>query len=286
MIIVVRLLGLLSVVLFQSSSYAQPVYQVQGQLKGDYKKMTAQGMAIWGDKAYLLNNPGWCRIYDFGRGMVICSFPLASLDENNHANNASFGFEKVGGSNMPGLYVSEYRKPYRCFVEKVEEGKSSLIQTITSDCRGDNAVNQDWVVDRKSRKLYSISKLEVIKEGNKTTRRHHIVRYRLPSLSEGANVVLLEKDMEDAFDVYFPNIFQGATIRGRYMYVSAGLQDGHEQRWDAKRALIVIDLKQKRIKHIMDLTDITEGREPEGLDFNGRQLLLFCGQKGGIYRIK
>ena len=88
------------------------------------------------------------------------------------------------------------------------------------------------------------------------------------------------------FDVYFPNIFQGATISGRYMYVSAGLQDGYEDRWDARRVVIVIDIKKKRVKNVFDLTALTEGLEPEGIDFYGRKLMLFCGQKGGIYWVK
>ena len=42
--------------------------------------------------------------------------------------------------------------------------------------------------------------------------------------------------------------------------------------------------KTKIVKEI-DLTYVTTN-EPEGLDFLGNKLLMFCGQEGGIYELK
>ncbi len=70
---------------------AQPSYKIKGQLKGDYKKMTAQGMAIWKNRAYLLNRPGVCRVYDLKNKVVVDSFSLASR------NNSPSDFCKLHG---------------------------------------------------------------------------------------------------------------------------------------------------------------------------------------------
>lgn len=274
-LLIVVLLWLLS-----SSVFPQSEYKIEGR----YKKQTAQGMAVWKDKAFLLNKTGWCREYDLKRRRIVRAFKLACYNEKNHANNASFGVEMVDDSNVPVIYVSECVKPYRCFIEDISGEKPRPVQTIVTVCKGDNGIAMDWIVDTKKKKLYTISKF-LVSEGDKNCWRNHIVRFRLPLLSEGPIVKLTEKDIEDSFDVLFPSILQGATIKGRYMYVSVGLQKGHEERFDSQRGIIVIDLKTHLIKKSIDLMRLTDN-EPEGIDFYGRQLLLFCGQSGGIFKIR
>ena len=58
------------------------------QVSGTYNKQAAQGMAVYKDFAYLLNNTGLCRVYDLKQQKVIDTFPLASANNNNHSNCA------------------------------------------------------------------------------------------------------------------------------------------------------------------------------------------------------
>ena len=43
---------------------------------GTYKGKTAQGMAVYDDYCFLLNNGGYCRIYDLQKEEVIGEYPL------------------------------------------------------------------------------------------------------------------------------------------------------------------------------------------------------------------
>ena len=41
-----------------------PVFAQVFQVMGEYKKLPAQGMAIYGKKCYMLNITGHCRVFD------------------------------------------------------------------------------------------------------------------------------------------------------------------------------------------------------------------------------
>lgn len=245
---------------------------------GTYKKQSAQGMAVWEEHVFLLNDQGFCRIYDLKDRKVIGSFPLGSTDKNNHANCASFGIEYPERNvEYPALYVSECRKPYRCFVESITKDSSVLIQTIQFVKGKDVQKVSDWIVDRQEKKLYAVSRRKEM--GDSIC----IIRFRLPAISEN-NVVFTEKDVEERFCVMFPNLLQGGTVCGDRLYLPVGLHTGNESRKDAERAIIVIDLRKRVIIRTISLQDKVVN-EPEDVDFYGKHLLLFCGQTGGIYSI-
>lgn len=276
----IKPLFFLLVSLFPAICHAQLIYPVVGTFKGK----SAQGMAIWGDNAYLFNDGGGCRVFNLKTKKVTREFLLNSANKNNHANSASFGKEIVKGNSIPLIYISECKSPYRCFVENITDSTSQLVQTIIIKREGTDSIAKDWVVDIKRKRIYGISNLEVV---DKTTgnRRYCITAYRLPKIEEGKEIVLTDKDVRDSFNVFFPNVLQGATIYKKYLYMPVGFQKGLEKRLDSKRAVIVINLKKHKIEKNIDLTDITE-KEPEDMDFYQGKALLYTGQDGGLYEIK
>lgn len=259
-------------------SCARQHYSSLYSVSGTHKKQSAQGMAVWGDQAFLLNNQGFCRVYDLTERKIMGQFLLGSANKNNHANCASFGVEyPEGNKDFPALYVSECRKPYCCFVENITKNRSVLVQTIQFVKGKEPQKASDWIVDRDERKLYAVSRLKELGDSI------FIVRFRLPSLNEG-NVSFTEDDVENSFCVMFPNLLQGGTIRDHCLYLPVGLHTGNESRKDAERAIVVIDLEKRAIVQTLSLEDKVVN-EPEDADFYGKRFLLFCGQTGGIYPI-
>lgn len=259
--------------------------QLRYPIVGTYKKKSAQGMAIYGDNAYLTNEGGLCRILDLKKGKVVREFQFESRSKDNHINSASFGKTFYNGSLEPLIYLSECMVNGRCFVERITADSSELVQTIQATKKGKIERMTDWVVDNEQNCLYAITRNRKLVLDSVGNIRSYITKYRLPSLNEGKEVSLTEKDVLDRFEVLFPNILQGCKIRGRYLYLVTGLQQTYGHQKDAQRAILVIDLKKKKLIKKVDLTYVTTN-EPEDIDFYNGQCLLYCGQEGGIYRIK
>lgn len=271
---------LLSMFFFHMLGFAQLKYPVVGTHKGK----DAQGMAIYKDKAFLMSDGGYCRMYDLSMGKMVTEFPIGSSSNNPHVNNACFGIEKLDGSNFPVIYITECRtNASRCFVESFD-GNPRVVQTIDVRRKRDMSGVLTWVVDAKRKYLYAITRSgKVLDERGSVINR--ITKYRLPRLTEGASIMFTESDEEDSFDVVFPNILQGCKIWGHFMYLVTGLQQSQCHRKDSQRAIQVIDLKKKKLKKTVDLTYVTTN-EPEDIDFYKGKCLLYCGQEGGIYEIK
>lgn len=250
---------------------------------GTYKKHSAQGMAIWKDKAFLFNDGGDCRVLNLKTGVVEREFSLASSGKNTHINSVCFGVEKRGHGNFPLLYISETRSPYRCFVESIGDTIPSLVQTITPMRNGKPMKVTNWVVDRTQKMLYTIARVK--SEKRKDSDRILISIYRLPTMDEGNNIILSEKDSLDSFSVRFKSALQGASINGNYMFIASGFSEMSEKKFYSERAIQIVDLKTKKLIRKIDLTYITTN-EPEGIDFYEGSALLYTGQNGGIYRIK
>ncbi len=270
---------ILAIFLFPCICRAQLVYPIAGTYKGK----SAQGMAIWGERAFLFNDGGLCRSFDLKRGRMIADFSIGSASKNNHVNSASFGRETINGNRLPVIYVSECRSPYRCFVENITDSSSYIVQILTIKREGRDSIAKDWVVDYRKKRIYSINNLEIVDKvtGN---RRYCITAYRLPKIKEGKNVVLTDKDVLDSFNVFFSNVLQGASINKNKLYMPVGFQKGLDKRLEGKRAVIVIDLKRHVIERTIDLTDVTEN-EPEDMDFYHGKALLYTGQGGGLYEV-
>ena len=131
----------------------------QSPLVMRYQKVlrSAQGMAIWGDLAFVLHHTGYCAVYDLESRCETCltQFPLGSYNDGvpsaeytNHSNQCMFSGTCLDGNPIPLLYVTagnhfgedENGYYYRCAVENIvlnrdEEGNvsgsSTLIQTIS-----------------------------------------------------------------------------------------------------------------------------------------------------------
>ena len=240
---------------------------------GEHKGQAAQGMAVYEDRAYLLNNTGYCRVFDLSTNSLIYEFPLASAEKTNHANCASFGKEFVNNNHIPVLYVSECSYPYRCYVENIQEGKAELVQTIQVYKNGKPELVHDWIVDVCGSFLYTFSRLGVRDTHGNIV--HSILKYR-------NKVILSEKDVLEKFDISFLSMGQGGMVQGRYMYLPVGLShDNDEKRPDSQRAIVVVDLLKRKIKRMIDISNIVYD-EPEDIAFYKGKVLLFCGQKGGL----
>lgn len=258
--------------------------QMKYPIVGTYKGKSAQGMAIWGDNAFLFNDGGHCRVLNLMSGKVQREFDLASAGGKTHVNAACFGLELTNGSTIPVIYISEYNSPSRCFVESIGESANTLVQTIQAQENGKVMFVQSWIVDGKERSLYAIARTAAPK-GEKNSSKVRIIKYRLPLLNEGKEIILSEKDIQDSFYVEFASGTQGGVIKGKYLYLPTGLQESSRGQFNAERAIQVIDLKKKILVKRVDLTYITTN-EPEDLDFYKGKALLYCGQEGGIYQVK
>ncbi len=270
-------------------SFGTASAQLRYAVTGAYQKMPGQGMAIWGENAYLFNQTGYCRIFNLKAGEVTGEFRLATSYEKNHANSVSFGTETPAGSEVPALYITEFNGKYRCFVEKVVAGASDgvhseLVQTIEFAEKGKNPKIVDWVVDRDNACLYiTFVNEKTLKETGK--QEIVITKLPLPALADGAEVTFTENDILDRFSVTFSNGLQGATIRGGKLYIVTGMQESSYDQDGHERAVKVIDLKKKELVKSVDLTTITVNA-PQDLDFYGSKAYLFCGQNGGLYQVK
>lgn len=276
--LVLRIIVLFCFHVIGYSCFAQMKYPIVGTYKGK----SAQGMAIWGDNAYLFNDGGHCRVLNLVSGRVQGEFDLASAGGKTHVNAACFGTESCNG-NSPLIYISEYNSPSRCFVECVGDTGSSLVQTIQAQDNMKNRFVQAWAIDSKRQYLYAIAR-KTPQKGMTRNINVEIVKYRLPSLKEGKNVILTNEHILDVFEVPFHNGVQGAKIRGKYLYIVTGLQEASHGEINAERAIQVVNLQQQKLIKSIDLTYVTTN-EPEDIDFYKGKCLLYCGQNGGIYQI-
>jgi len=262
-------------------AYAQLLYPIVGKYKG----RSAQDMAIYKDKAYLMGDGGIYRVLNLKTAEVEREGFLASSGKNTHINCVCFGKEIPAGAEIPYLYVSETIKPHRCFVENINDGNETLVQTIEAIEKGIVYSNHGWLIDKDNNCLYGLNSFwhqYVDEKGNIKT---VITKYRLPRVNEGEKIVLSEKDIIDRFEVLFTSSMQGAAIYKGRLYIASGLWESDNNTQETKRTIVVVDLKKKRKVKEIDVNGLTTN-EPEGIDFYKNKCLLFCGQTGGIYQVK
>ncbi|MDR0901967.1 MAG: hypothetical protein LBM92_04270 [Opitutaceae bacterium] len=247
---------------------------------GTYEKQAAQGMAIYENLALLFNNEGHCRIYDLKTKKKITECDLDSSSGTNHANCVSFGVEQPKGAFFPVIYVSECYGHRYCFVESITRDGARLVQTLEIKTGGGIEERSfDWVVDRENKFIYSIAGF------SKNSKPHYqITKWPLPPLGK-KKITFKKSDIIEQFAVTFPNLSQGACIRGGYLYMPVGVHDTVDGTKEFKsREIIVINLKTKKIEKSIDV-NASCPHEPEDCDFYGDILLLYCGQRGGLWRI-
>ena len=86
-------------------------------------------------------------------------------------------------------------------------------------------------------------------------------------------------DIEDSFEVFFPHILQGGVIHNHTLYFPSGASADSQLQYGKEKAIVIIDLKEKKINRIIDVQDILNN-EPEGGAFWGKSLIISCAPKG------
>ncbi len=250
---------------------------------GRYEGQAAQGMAIYGEVALLFNNEGHCRVYNLKTKKKLTEFDLACAAETTHANSASFGVEQPKDAFFPALYVSEcFGDPHhrRCFVESITPKGPRTIQTLEIKTGGVEERSNNWMVDSANKVIYSMATFW------KNSEKHiAITKWPLPPLGK-KKIVFQKSDMLDQFSVSIPRSgVQDTCIRGDYLYHAFGFRaDGEGSDEQKTREIHVINLKTKKTEKIIDINDSCP-LEPEGIDFYGDTLYLYCNGSGGLWRI-
>ena len=267
----------------QNARFLGPLQGMNHRQKG----YSYQGMDIYGDWLVSCQNKGIATIYKLSNDgfAKVSQFNLATFSKVNHANVISFGVEKYDANDpLPVLYVSQsHKKPYEgrkdlLFAERIlpDMSGSTLLQTIFYDDKNnDFGYALQWVVDPKNQMLYGYGNTI---NNNDPANRHRIIKFRLPKLSEGNQVVLKSEEalenylIEDVSGFSFNPIGQGLYILDDMLYMPTGL--GKE---DALSILYVWDLKNKTMKEI-NLQSCTTGELEDMSSYKGH--FYIQGQDG------
>lgn len=269
-----------------SAQYARYLGPMQG-MNHQQHGYSYQGMDIYGNYMVSCQNKGIATVYKLSKNdfTKVSQFKLATFNDVNHANVASFGVEKVSSSDpLPVLYVSQcHKKPYDnrkdlLFVERIapDMQSSTLVQTIFyDDVNKDFGYALQWVVDRSNKMLYGYGNTI---NNDDPENRHRIIKFALPKLSAGAEVVLKPEDalenylIEEVSDFRFNPVGQGLYIQKDKLYMPTGVgTDNHPS------ILYVWDLKKKSMETV-DLTQSTSGELEDIACYNGK--LYVQGQDG------
>lgn len=179
------------------------------------RKRPQQGMDISGRFLFSLEDGGHVNVYDFKKAnpVPIGGFELASSCKDNHANNAEFGIEKKRGASFPLLYISNGKVgsdiEWTCFVESIKRcGKkfsSELVQTIKLDISGFAGKGYEpifgspsWLIDRERKALWVFSAHQRTTPAVTLRAEDNFYiayQFRIPALSEGAEVTLTVDDL-------------------------------------------------------------------------------------------
>lgn len=265
-------------------------------MKHKQKGYSYQGMDVWKNYIFSCQNQGAATIYKLRKDgfREVSQFRLATFCPENHANVASFGpdyYQK--GDPMPLVYVSHCSKKRidgrkdLLFVERVSRNmrSSELVQTIFyDDVNNDFGYALQWVVDKKNRMLYGYGNTI---NNDHPSNRHRVIKFRLPSLSEGRFVVLRPEDalenylIEEVSGFRFNPVGQGLAVENGKLYMPTGV--GDERR---PSILYIWDL-EKKMMEVVDLVKITHG-ELEGIGVlkgRGRNRQVLVQSQDGLYRI-
>ena len=278
----------------------------------------AQGMAIWGDRAYILYDSGVCAIYDLVKkdGKILDVFKLGSYCEPdpktpfyNHANDAMFSRTHWQGNPIPLLYVTigsgiDYDDDgyyYRVAVEDIRlgsDGKHTArqLQTISYKPQGIEQTRwlqpcwgcPNWMMDPDTDSLYMFSakyrtKRGCVPEGEQNT--YIITRFPLPKVEESSFVTLTPGDILDQFTVDSDVPFtQGGTIVNGKLYYTFGCPKSVGKYPDR---VMVFDLEKKCL--CAQVNNMDEAMNMEEIEcaapYDGK-LLVNTNGGFGIYVVK
>lgn len=280
---------------------------------------SAQGMAVWGDEAYVLYHTGMCSVYSLisRDAEPICTFQLGSFNEGepttpycNHANQAMFSGIHYEDNPIPLLYVTTGNDGgadqdgfyYRCAVENITRSDdpsgevtftSELLQTIIYNNQGLEATSWEspcwgapaFFVDTNNRSLYIFS------ARYRTTKQYLpywdrnafiITKFPLPDVVLNSRVILTAADIVDQFTTPFDILFtQGGTLYEDKIYYTFGY--GNE---DYPLGLRVFDLTLRKVVASLDLSRSEFANEEiECCSFYHNKLLCNTNS-GNIYSVQ
>ena len=250
---------------------ARNTVQVQfvGKLQG-VKGEGYQGMDIHGDTIISCQNSGWISFYTYnGKKMtqIVPPYKMDCYAKENHSNVVSLSNDYYDEKDkLPVLYVSQCAKQsYKgmkdvLFVERIANDLKSTKTVQTIYYRDENhnfGYALQWVVDRDNNMLYGYGNTV---NNTDSKNRHRIVKFRLPSLQEGKDglVVLTDEDLlenylvEDYYQMPFNPIGQGLFVKNGMLFMPTGF--GKEK---APSYLYVWDLKSRNMQNVIDLRTAT-----------------------------
>ncbi len=266
-----------------------------GMLEGEnagQKGYSYQGMDISGRYMLSCQNKGIASIYRLkGRKFRrIGQFHMESFNEDNHSNVVSFGVEKAAkGDPLPVAFISQCSKNAIdgkkdvLYVERIKPGfsGSELLQTIFyDDVDRDFGYALQWVVDAREKMLYGYG--NTIDNSNPANR-HRVIKFRLPSLSDGHFITLKPEDalenylIEDVSDFSFNPIGQGLYIHNGKLYMPTGVGNARNP-----SILYVWDLNA----HRMDEYDLSACTTGEFEDIGRRGRFFYIQGQEGLFRLK
>lgn len=283
------------------------------------KLRSAQGMDIYGDRAYILYDTGWCAIHDLKsrNPEPIDLFKLGSYNDGvpskdylNHANSCMFGTIHHNDNPIPLLYVTigtgigydEDGFYYRCAVENIvgtkdengnEHFTAETLQVITYKPEGIENVPFDppcwgcpaFFVDTQKGYLYIFSAKYRTKRGCTPEGEHNayiITKFRLPELSDGKMVRLTPGGIIDQFSVESDIAFTqgGLLVDDKIIYTYGCPKIGYPLE------VTVFDLNEKTLAaHVTNLDEAFFGEEVEccGI-YEGKLLCNTCD--GSIFELR
>lgn len=253
----------------------------------------AQGLAIWGNKAFVMHDTGVCAVLDLSSKdpRPISVFPLGSYNSGkpsreylNHANSCMFGATHWQNNPIPLLYVTigsgtgsdEDGYFYRCAVENIQQRQdgSFFSETVQTICyRPDRIPHNEFespcwgcpcfLVDNDAGFLYIFSARYRTKRGCTPVGKDNafiITKFNLPDPTQGGMIYLGPEDILDQFCVPSDVLFtQGGTIYNSKLYYTFGCpQSGYPLR------ILAFDLQRKTLcAQVENLTEAFRGEEIE-----------------------
>ena len=260
-----------------------------GDCYGDYLVLVTKQESKFG--LYNLKQKKLCNVY-----RCEAKTEMRGKSDVYHANNSTFGIQRFQESTpFPLFYVSNrvnnkgrgVLDVFRLVPMKSDEVKDydslsvQQVQTIYfPEATDENALGSPWTgIDREKNCMYTYSRNNRRQAVNKGFCR--ISKFRIPSVDEGREVYMNDKDILDSYEVDFKAPFsQGACIHKGKLYIAQGVSP-KKYLW-----LRVIDLEQRKLVRTYDLKEAGFPSEPEGCYiFNNHLMLSTAGKRIFIINI-
>lgn len=243
--------------------------KTQNTFEGESR--SKQGLAVYGEYGFQLFNGGYVSIFSVVTGEIEAAFKFTTTTANSHCNQAQFAPEVEQGYQFPLLYISHASNSGICEVMRVSTQSFTQVQQITIDIERfihcNVFVGDDGV-------LYACGP-------EHGTGYYLIGRFRLPAISEGAEVVLTASDLiESAVDTTVTHsalTTQGNKVYGGNIFFVSG--DSGERR----REIRIYDSNSLKLKSVIPLSAVTT-YEPEDMEIVDDKILF--ATQGRFYYIE